>query len=183
MANMGICIPLRVASTNVDSWNRTAKTFDSPTVDIQNGSAVELVGQSTVSGEGEVWKAYAPTTSHLSNLWMVWSPEIVLTTSGTYQFQNIDPDPRNFLNLKTRVFDCFKPQLGDIIRLSEDALAGSTSTGNYVVATNTVLKLTWAAAAVSGLSLLKLATSFISIGTGVINQRVTSYDFEVVATA
>jgi hypothetical protein len=43
-------------------------------------------------------------------------------------------------------------------------------------------KLAWASAAISGLSLKLLKTSYISIGSGAIGtNRVTSYQFEVVA--
>ena len=68
--------------------------------------------------------------------------------------------------------------------MSADAVAGTKSTNGFVVATNAAQKLTWAAAAVSGVSLKLIATEYISIGLGAIGtQRVTAYLFEVVALA
>lgn len=174
----GILIQNKVATQNVDAFNRPAVAASN----VENGSVFNLLTLSSIPGEGEVWTATAPVTGALSNLWMAYEPEVVTTVSGSSEFKGIDPDPRNFINIAGKVFSCFKPQVGDIMRISADGVAGTKSTNEYVVATNNAWKLTWAASAVSGLSLKLIRTSYISIGTGSIGtQRVTAYDFEVVA--
>lgn len=179
MAN-GVVIKSLVMAQNVDSLNRVAISADSTPIDVQNGSVGYLDGKSTTAGEGEVWNFKAPVTASLSNLWMAASPEDVLTDG---KYKGLDPDPRNFINVKGKTFDVFQPKVGDIITLTADAVEGSANT--YVVATNTKPKLQWAAAAVSGLSLKLIATKTISIGIGSLGstQRVTAYEFEVVAVA
>ncbi len=175
----GICIPNKIAAKNIDSFNRSAV---SSTTNIDNGWVVYLDAKSTTSGESEAWAVTLPATGYLNNLWMVYSPEVVLTSSGSYIFKGIDPDPRNFTNLATYMFDVFKPQVDDIITLTSDCLAGTVST--YINATDSTggYKLYWGASSTSSvLSMKLLATTFISIGTGAItNQRVTAYQFGVV---
>jgi len=177
----GIAIPKRVAAMSVDAYNRSAK---SASADLDNGNVVVLnTGVSSTAGEGEVWLATRPATATLAaGLFMVMTPEVVVTNS---QFRNIDPDPRNFYVAQGKVFDAVKLQIGDIVELSEDCLAGTKSTNVYVVAADASYKLTWNATAVSGLSLkLVVDPSYISVPDGSISSgRVTSYIFEVVALA
>jgi len=174
----GICIPNKIAAKDIDSFNRSAVS----SANIDNGWVVSLDAKSTTSGQGEVWTVTLPATGYLNNLWMACSPEIVLTSSGSYIFKGIDPDPRDFTNLATYTFDVFKPQINDIITLTSDCLAGSVST--YVNATDSTggYKLYWGGSQTSSvLSMKLLVTTYISIGTGAItNQRVTAYQFEVV---
>jgi hypothetical protein len=176
MAN-GILIQSAVQAKDIDALNRAAVAA----VDVQNGSVLNLTGYSTTAGESEVWAAEAPTTGNLSNLWMACSPEVVVTDG---KYKGIDVDPRNFVNTAGDVFDVFKPQLGDIVLMSVDAVGGTKSTNTFVVATNAELKLQWAAAAVSGVSLELIEETTMSIGTGAIgSNKVTAYKFEVVAVA
>ena len=80
----------------------------------------------------------------------------------------------------------WEPEVGDLITLDDNALAGTKSTNGFVVATNTAQALTWAAAAVSGLTLkLVRDPDPISFASGTIgSQRLnTAYMFEVVAVA
>jgi hypothetical protein len=174
MATHGICIPNKIAAKSIDSLNRSAV---SAATDIDNGWSVALSTKSTTSGQSEVWTATLPATGTLTNLWMAYSPEIVVTVSGTYVYKGLDPDPRNFINLSTYVFDTFKPQVNDIITLTGDCLAGTkgvNSTGGY--------KLYWGSTqTASVLSMKLLETTYISVGTGAIdNQHITAYQFEVV---
>lgn len=170
-----------VGAKNVAIWNRSAvhatEAFD-------NGNLVSLGALSTTDGEGEVFQAAVPATATLDELWMVYSPEIVVTVDGTKKFKGIDIDPQDFEVPALTVMDVYKPQVGDIITMTADGLAGTKSTNEFVVATDASKKLTWAAAAISGMSYKLMSTEYISIGTGAINpQRVTAYRFQCVATA
>lgn len=171
-----------IQATNIDALNRSAKG----SADLENGNIVRLLTKSTAAGEDEVWVATQPAASAgLQNLWMVADDVYVRTYSGSNVFLNIDNDPRNFIVKSGKVFKAFKPQVGDILTLSADALAGEKGSNGYVVATASTYDLTWAAAAVSGLSLKLIATNYISIPSGTLGdtQRVVSYQFEVVAIA
>jgi hypothetical protein len=180
MADRGIMIPSKVAAHNIDSLVRSAKS----SADLDNGNVVSLTALTGTSGEGEVWTAATPATgATLTNLWMVGEPEVVLTDS---KYKGIDPNIKAFYNVAGKVFTAFKLQLGDIVMLSADALGGTKSTNTFVVATNGTVELTWASAAVSGVSLKLLATEYVSApSTGAIgeSQRVDMYKFEVVAIA
>lgn len=173
----GIILKSNIAATNVDSYNRTAKAA----ADFENGSVFELLTRSAVDGEGQVWVATAP--SGLTNLWMAATPEWVDVINGVQVYRNIDVDPANFINKAGQMIAAFKPQLGDIITLSADAVGGTKGANGFVVATASEKKLQWAAAAVTGLSLKLIDTTYISKGNGTLGsaQRVTAYKFEVVA--
>lgn len=177
----GIFQGTKVAAKDIDSKNRSAVSAAA----YENGSVGNLYTKSSAAGEAEVWVMTAPTTSNLSNLWMVGEPEINTLVSGDLSFRGITVDPRLFRNEIGDVFSAFQLSLGDLVTLSADAVAGTISTNTYVVATNAAQKLTWAAAAVSGVSLKLVATNYISIGVGTLGdtQRITSYLFEVVALA
>lgn len=173
----GLIIPRRIAAKNVDAMNRSAVSAAA----YENGSVGNLLTKSSTAGESEVWVLTAPVTGALTNLWMMYEPEVVLTLA---KYKGIDPDPRNFRKEIGEVFSVFRPQLGDLITMTADAVTGTKSTNTWVVATNTAQKLTWAAAAVSGLSLKLIEDDFISIGLGSIGtQRVAAYLFEVQALA
>jgi hypothetical protein len=168
---------------NVDSLLRSAVTASD---DLDNGNVVNLLTQSSASGMGEVWLATKPLSSGtlLVNLWMVADPEVVVTYSGNSAYKGIDPDVQNFYVKGTNVFRAFMLSIGDIIELSADALGGTKNANGFVVATNNTYKLTWAASAISGVSLKLIGTSYISLASGAIDQqRVTMYKFEVVALA
>lgn len=175
-----ILIQRAVAAKNIDSLNRSAvhatEAFD-------NGNVLSLSGLSATAGEGEVFSAAVPATATLAALWMVYTPEVIVTVSGSKQFRGgINVDPQDFEVPALAVMDVFKPQVGDIITMTADGLAtGSGIASAYAVATDASKKLTWAAAAISGLTFKYLATEYISIGSGSIgSQRVAAYQFECV---
>ena len=180
MANHGVMIPSAVVAANIDAYVRHAKAA----VDLDNGNVVSLTALTGVSGEREVWTAAVPATgATLTNLWMVGEPEIVLTDS---KYKNINPNVLDFYNVAGKVFTAFKLQLGDVVVLTADALGGTLGSNTFVVATNATAKLTWASAAVSGVSLKLLATEYLSIpvlGSIGDTQRQTAYRFECVALA
>lgn len=184
MASHGVVVLSKVKAQNVDSLNRSAKAA----ADLDNGNVVILATRNTAATRGleEVWDATRPSSgAGLQNLWMVYEPEVVTLVSGSKSFKGIDVDPQDFYVPSGEVFSVFKPQLGDIILMTGDSLGtGSGAESAYAVATNATYELTWAAAAVSGLSLKYLATEYISLGSGAIDdQRVDAYLFEVVALA
>jgi len=180
MANHGVLILNEVQATNIDALNKSVVA----TVDMDNGNVFSLSGKSTTAGQGEVWLAATPATASLTNLWMACEPEVVVTVTGTKKYKGINPDVRDFYNVAGDVFSAFQPKVGDIITLTPDALAGTKSTNGFVVATNNTAKLTWAASAVSGLTLTLLGTTYISIADGSIGtQRQTAYEFLVSAVA
>lgn len=174
----GLIVPRKIAAQDVNAFNRSAVSASA----YENGFVGYFSGKSATAGESEVWTMVAPATAHLYDLWMVYEPEVVVTDS---KYKNINPDPRDYIAAIGDVFSVFKPQIGDLISMSVDALAGTKSTNTFVVATDGAQALTWAAAAVSGLSLeLVDDDDWISIGLGSIGtQRVAMDLFEVVAVA
>ena len=168
----GILVQEKVAALNIDSLNRPCVSA-SP---IENGMVMNLLTKDTTSGS-EVWTATNPVTGSLTNLWMAYEPEIVLTSSA---YKGIDPDPRNFRTEIGDMFTAFKLQIGDLIMITPDGLSGSRTDGDFVVAANGDFQLTWSATAIAGTTLNYLYTGYISIGTGAIGgQRIVAYKFEV----
>lgn len=173
-----ILIQRMVGAKNVSIWNRSAvhatEAFD-------NGNLLSLGGISATAGEGEVFSAAVPATATLADLWMVYTPEVVLTIDGTKVFKGINVDPQDFYVPALTVMDVFKPQKNDILTLTADGLAGVKGANTYVVATDGSKLLTWAAAPISGMSLQLIGDDYISLPNGGINpQRVVAYKFQVV---
>jgi hypothetical protein len=178
MAYHGVLIPEAIAALNIDSYNRSVISSASS---IDNGMVFQCTTKAWTSGSGaEVFNIAAPATGSLVNLWMAYSgDEIVLTDS---KYKGLDPDPRNFFNAQGKVFSAFKPQVGDIILLSGEAITGTVDA--YANAANTAYQLTWSAtsAGTGLLSFKKLATKYISLATGAIDtQRVTAYELECIS--
>jgi len=171
----------KVQATDVGSYNRVARSATA----LDNGWVMQLASRSATTGETEVWVGTIPTSgAGLTHLWMAYSAEVVSIISGSNVFKGIDVDPQNFYHVIGDMIDIFKPQIGDLITLTADALTGSINA--YAVATNNDWKLVWGASgAVSGLVLKYLATTYISKPTGAISetQRVVAYQFEVSAIA
>jgi hypothetical protein len=178
----GVMIPLAVAAKDVDSYN---KTFIG-SADIENGSVFTL--GALVSGQEDEFAAVQPATANLAKQFYMAASAIrpVTTINGNY-FYDMVQDPRAFINLTRQPIDGIALKLGDEVLLSADALAGSYvgsgSVTTHVVATDGAYKLTWATAAINGLSLKHVATSYISIGDALGSQRVTAYRFIVEAVA
>jgi hypothetical protein len=178
MAYHGVLIPEQIAAMNVDSYNRSAYSASASSID--NGMVFSLSGKVSTSGSGaEVYKIVTPATGSLSGLWMAYSGEEVVLTDLKYK--GLDPNPRNFYNEIGKVFSAYKPQVGDIILLTAEALTGTKSSNEYVVAANGAMQLTWSATSVEGLTYKLLGSQYISIGSGAIDtQRVTAYEFECI---
>lgn len=183
MTTHAVLIQNMVAAKSVDSYNRSA--IAGSAVNLDNGNVFRLDSQSSTSGEAEVWVVTAPTLSGstMNGLWMAASPDNVVTTiDGSLSYRGLNQDPRNFYNAGAKVFDAFKPQVGDVITLTADAFDSATAQA-YANSSTGVYTLAWGASVVaSSLSLRYLATTYISIGSGAMdNQRVASFKMEVIA--
>jgi len=176
MATHGILVPEAIAATNVDSFNRSAQYSGSS---VDNGNVFQLASKVGTSGSGtEVFVVSAPATGSLAGLWMAYeSWENVLTDS---KYRGLDPDPKNFFIKQNEVFSAFKPQVGDVILATAEALTGTKSTNEYVVATNGALQLNWSATSIEGLTFKLLGSKYISLpnssASTIDNQRVTAYE-------
>ena len=124
MAN-GVIVESRIQATNIDALNRTAKAA----VDVAGGGLVAL----TASGAqgNEVWTAAAPASGSLGGLWIAYNPSEHLTKVGGKFFAGLSEDPRDYVNIAGRPFDCFKPAVGDEIDITIDCVDAS---GSSVVA-------------------------------------------------
>ena len=124
MAN-GVIVESRIQATNIDALNRTAKAA----VDVAGGGLVAL----TASGAqgNEVWTAAAPASGTLGGLWIAYNPSEHLTKVGGKFFAGLSEDPRDYVNIAGRPFDCFKPAVGDEIDITIDCVDAS---GSSVVA-------------------------------------------------
>lgn len=177
MAN-GVLVPQAIAALNIDSYNRSV--IDSSGSPIDNGNVFKLGDKHTSGSLTEVWELEQASSGSPTDMWMAYSgDEIVLTAS---KYKGLDPDPRNFFNAAGDVFSAYKPQVGDIILVTADALDGTMGSNEYVVAVADSFKLTWNAQATDGLSYNLIDTKYISLATGGIDdQRVTAYQFECVS--
>jgi hypothetical protein len=171
----GVMIPVAIAATNVDAWNRSAI---SSTSIFENGGLCALLTKSTTAGESEVWTATVPATADIMRDWIVYDPELVWTSS----YRGLDPDVRNYTIAIGRTFSAFKPQVGDLILMSEDCFTAAKSTNDYANATNGQVQFVWGASqSASCICLQHVATQYISIGTGAMDdQRIVAYLLEVI---
>lgn len=172
-----------VAAKDVDALNRSVTCA---TADLDSGNVFTLASKSTAAGQSQVWLATAPATGALTNLWMAGDTQFVDTITSTGQtFRNIDANPLDAYFAQGTVFSAFKPQVGDLITMTQAALTGAAAMGSntYATAANGVFTLTPGAAAIEGLSLKLIATTYITIGNGGLGntQRTVAYQFEVVA--
>ena len=124
MAN-GVIVESRIQATNIDALNRTAKA----TVDVAGGGLVALTAGGAQGSE--VWSAAAPASGSLGGLWIAYNPSEHLTKVGGKFFAGLSEDPRDYVNIAGRPFDCFKPAVGDEIDITIDCVDAS---GSSVVA-------------------------------------------------
>ena len=173
-----VLIPSAIAAMNVDSFNRSAVDV----ADIEQGTILVMGARSTTAGLGEVFEVSQPVTGALTGNWMAYSGDEIVLTDAKYK--GLDPDPRNFINAAGKVFSAYKPQLGDIITITDAGLTGSYSAGvtTHINATDQEWKLKWGNSQTgSVLSYKLLGVKYISLATGAIDtQRVVAYEFECV---
>lgn len=172
-----ILIQNKVAAADVGSYNRS---FVSSGCDLDNGFVFRLDSQNTGdSGYSEVWWTTPPSlsASTLNNVWMNATPEVVVTTDGALKYRGLNQDPRKFYVSASTVGDAFLPRAGDVILVTSDCFTGSKSANTYANASDGSYQLVWGTSQTSNaLSFLYLSTTYISIGTGSIDdQRVAAY--------
>ena len=162
MANYGYVNTARCAATNVDAW--TATGINTST-DIENGYFVTLGDYQLSSGAitefvYNVTLAAASTTGN----YLVRTPEVGYDLLG--QLQN---DPRLFINAKGRPIQLIKPQIGDEIEVTVEALDQAAAKGDYY---------TLVAGLLTKGSVTTSYTCFLCLGTHTINSGgtdVTTY--------
>lgn len=154
MANT-VLVQTMVQADNIDALNRTAKA----TSDMQNGTAIALAfpteGEAftaTVAQSGLVFNigrqediiiasenmcTSEKVTAYLlevkentGNVWLAYSPEVNKNVVGAI-YGGLDP--RNFINLKNKPFDVFKPQVGDIIQVTVPFFSTAPVSANNTV--------------------------------------------------
>ncbi|MBR0323517.1 MAG: hypothetical protein IIX06_03360, partial [Bacteroidales bacterium] len=118
MAN-GVIVESRIQATNIDALNRTAQAE----VAVAGGGLVALTASGTQGNE--VWTAAAPASGTLGGLWIAYNPAEHLTVVGDKVFAGLSEDPRDYVNVANRPFDCFKPQVGDEIDITIDCVDAS----------------------------------------------------------
>jgi hypothetical protein len=172
-----VLIPSAIAAMNIDSLNRSVM---SGSVALDNGNVLLMGAEYTSGSLTEVFAVTPPVAGSATNLWMAYSGDEIVVTNA--QYKGLDPDPRNFFNAAGKVFSAYKPQLGDIIVLTADAFTGSFSSNTYAGTIAYSYKLEWANAQGTGLVYKYIATTYISLATGAIdNQRVAAYKLECVS--
>ena len=166
----GVMIPVAIAATNVDAWNRSCICSASI---LENGGVVALLTKSD-----ELWTATVPATANLMSDWMVYDPELVWTGS----YRGLDPDVRNYTIAISQTFSAFKPQVRDLVLMSADCFTTARSSNTFAGTVDGQVQLVWNATQVaSAIALKYLATQYISIGTGLLNnQRFDAYLMEVI---
>ena len=120
MAN-GVIVESRIQATNIDALNRTAQCES----DVAGGGLISLEESKTQGND--VWTATAPDSGTLGGLWIAYNPAEHLTKVGDKFFAGLSTDPRDYVNVADRPFDCFKPQVGDEIDITEDCVDSSVS--------------------------------------------------------
>jgi hypothetical protein len=176
-----IFVPMAYAAKDVDAWIRNAVSAGA----LENGNLVKLTTRSATAGEGEVFSSVDPSTANgKTDLWIVNEPVVISTTQGSLVYRGLNQDPRNFQIAAGKIVSVFKPQLGDIYRVSADWFSGAkggSDTHANITDGQAGFPVWGTSQTASVFSVKLLATTFFSIGTGGIDtQRITAYDVEVV---
>ena len=176
-----VLVPTDIVAKNIDAYNRTVIND----ADIDNGAVFQMGALSTDADKKEVFEIATPETgAGLKNLWMAYSPEVVLTVSGDFQAKGIDADPRNFTNVKGIPFDAYKIQVGDLVTMTAEGFSAPYNHEAYAVAQNGSNKLAFAGAAIEGVTYKVLGETQIVIASGNVGSNaVKAYLLECVAIA
>ena len=155
-----------VAAKNVDAFVKSGMHKGSA---LENGNVVALGDKLDSAGEKDVYEVTTPATSGLDSdiFYMVYEPPMPVVAE---KYKGLTDDPREFDIPKDKVFNMFKPQVGDEIIVSEDGLDGSEA--DYAKPHDGEKDLTFSADT-SGVTLAwkNEGETFISIG----NERVKAY--------
>jgi hypothetical protein len=177
-----VLIPAQIAAMNIDSLNRSVIDAGVSASAIDNGWVLQMGAQYTTGSWIEVFEVSQPSSASPAGLWMAYSGDEIVVTDAKYK--GLDPDPRNFSNAANKVFSAYKPQVGDIIVMTADGFSNSFSSHAYAASQLDSFKLVWTtqtSGSYGGLTYKYIATTYISLATGAIdNQRVTAYKLECV---
>lgn len=117
MAKKGYMIEKRIFAKDVEALNRSAKSatnIDGGTL-VSLGAYADGVFTATKATEG-------------IGLWMAYNPSEHFTEVEGNIFAGLTKDPRDYTNLHDRTFDVFKPQVGDLVTITDGNLkAGEAS--------------------------------------------------------
>ena len=176
-APYGVVEKMAVSAQTDHALNRNVKSATA----LENGFIFDLLTSGTVAdGESEVYVATVPTTSALDNLWMLCADDVVWTS----EYRNLNPDVRDYQLAIGKIGSAFKPQVGDILKVSADALSAAVTTETFFNAANATWQLVpGASQTASALSFKLIRESYMSIGLGSLGtQRITAYEIECVST-
>jgi hypothetical protein len=186
MADHGVLLKKACASIDVGSYNRFAMAGSA--VDLDNGNVFRLDTENTAgtSGYSEVWDVTAPSLSGstLGCLWMASQDGVNLLVDGVLEYRGLSDDPRKFYNVGAKVFTAFKPQIGDIIEISADAISNTRTAETFLNAADAAYEMAWGSTQTDSDLSFKLitATNFFSIGTGAMDtQRFTAFKLVCIA--
>jgi hypothetical protein len=178
MTTHTVLIPNKIAAMDISVYNRSAYY----TQDLDNGSVFKLDTLQGLSG-CEVW-AVTKSNGSSADMWMAYSPDVNTLANGTKKYRGLGVDPQDFYISACTVFDAIKPQVGDVVTLSEDAFSTTRSTETYANSADNTTDLVWASAkAGSALSLKIVDITTISKPAGTLGdtQHLTAYKLVVVA--
>jgi len=177
MANKSVLVAGQIMAHNVDSLIKNAKYASGA---VENGHVVTLGDLSSTAGEEEVYVAALPATAGLATdvFYMVNEPVIVMTEG----YKGLNDNPQNFEVEAGKVFNAFRPQIGDEVVITEAGLGGTKSTNTYIVPANATGKLTWAADADGVSTAFKLVeTTSVEIPSANFwNSKAVAYKFQCV---
>lgn len=111
----GVLIESMIQAKNIDALNRSVKAE----ANVDGGNLIALTAPTTQGDD--VWTAAAPD-SELGGLWMAYNPEVKYIAVNGKKFAGLSADVRDYTNLAGEVFDAFKPQIGDEIVVTIDAI-------------------------------------------------------------
>lgn len=179
-----ILIPRSIKASKIDSLNRSfISAFN-----MDNGGVLEISSSFWTPEKEQVWKFAVPGDYYQKGLWMAYSPEDAVITDKTgnqYKVGNLDP--RSFTNVANIPFSGFKPQVGDIIFISEAGIIGEPNKYAVQYLTNVISekyhgKLGFASKPSTGLSFKVLGTEYVTVAgaNGIGSQRVKGYLLECV---
>lgn len=101
----------KFAAKDIDALNRSAVA----SANVDGGAIVTLDG---INSDG-VFEATVATAGTGGNVWMAYNPSEHFTSAHNNMYAGLTVDPREYTNIAGRTFDVFKPQIGDIIILTE----------------------------------------------------------------
>lgn len=118
----GVLIESMIQAKNIDALNRSVVCAGA---DVAGGGLIKLTAP-TVQGEDR-WTAEVPSAGNLGGLWVAYNPSVKYTEVNGKVYAGLSQDPRDYTNLKGRTFDAFKPQVGDEVVITIDAVDASGS--------------------------------------------------------